>query len=126
MCAKKKPTCSPPQQCLNVPDSLREKFNLLGETKGIVDKLPEKHLATLLNHFKALSDRNRLKIFGMITIIPSCACMLKEATGLSDSRLSYHIGILKETGLILGTKEKNWIIYSLTKEGKELASLLEF
>ncbi|MCK5642373.1 MAG: winged helix-turn-helix transcriptional regulator, partial [Gammaproteobacteria bacterium] len=51
---------------------------------------------------------------------PSCACMLKEVTGLPDSRLSYHLTNLKKAGLISGDKEKNWIIYSLTDRGEQI------
>jgi ArsR family transcriptional regulator, arsenate/arsenite/antimonite-responsive transcriptional repressor len=125
MSQEKSPRCCPKKDTINVPDSLKNQFNQMGTTTGIVSRLPQEHLETLLRSFKALSDRSRLKIFGMLTVIPSCACMLKEATGLSDSRLSYHISILREAGLIHGKKEKNWIIYSLTVEGGELATLLK-
>jgi ArsR family transcriptional regulator len=39
---------------------------------------------------------------------------------ISDSKLSYHLSILSESGIIKGTREKNWIIYSATEEGKQM------
>jgi ArsR family transcriptional regulator len=37
----------------------------------------------------------------------------------AGSKLSYHLNILKESGLIEGKYHGNWIIYSLTDTGRE-------
>jgi ArsR family transcriptional regulator len=39
---------------------------------------------------------------------------------LAGSKLSYHLNILKESGLIEGKYHGNWIIYSLTVSGKKM------
>lgn len=36
---------------------------------------------------------------------------------IADSKLSYHLTILKESGLISGEYHGNWIIYSITPDG---------
>ena len=73
--------------------------------------------------FQALSEPLRLKIVLAIAEQPMCVCMLKDLIDpkLADSRLSYHINILKDTGLIKGTRNQSWIIYEATKSGKEAA-----
>jgi ArsR family transcriptional regulator, arsenate/arsenite/antimonite-responsive transcriptional repressor len=38
---------------------------------------------------------------------------------MADSKISYYLNIMKETGLIEGQTKKNWIIYRLTAEGEK-------
>jgi ArsR family transcriptional regulator len=40
---------------------------------------------------------------------------------IANSKLSYHLNILKEAGLIEGEYHGNWLIYSLTVTGKSFA-----
>jgi ArsR family transcriptional regulator len=44
---------------------------------------------------------------------------------LSGSKLSYHLNILKENGLIEGENDGNWIIYSITERGRRLLQCTE-
>ena len=46
-------------------------------------------------------------------------CVIREVVNLSYSKLSYHLSIPKNANLIVGKKEKNYIIYSLTKLGEK-------
>lgn len=67
--------------------------------------------------FKALSDQLRLKIMyelnqkGQI-----CVCELSEMTGLSQSKLSYHLKILLDVKLIAREKIGTWHYYRLNEE----------
>ena len=45
-----------------------------------------------------------------------CVCDIMKLTKLSQSRISYHIKILKEAGLISDRQEGRWVYYSLKKE----------
>lgn len=45
-------------------------------------------------------------------------CVIKEVLSIADSKLSYHLSVLKEAGLIVGEAQENWIIYRLTDEGR--------
>ena len=45
-----------------------------------------------------------------------CVCDIMKLTNLSQSRISYHIKILKEAGLISDRQEGRWVYYSLNKE----------
>ena len=49
---------------------------------------------------------------------PLCVCVIKQCIRIADSKLSYHLSILKETGFIEGQTRKNWIIYRLTDSGR--------
>jgi len=68
--------------------------------------------------YNALSDPIRLKIIALLAKQPLCVCLMKEVIPIPDSKISYHISILKEAGLIVGKQEGNWIIYSLTPSGR--------
>ncbi len=67
----------------------------------------------------ALSDPVRLRILHLVGNQPLCVCVIKACIGIADSKLSYHLAILKRAGLITGAQQGNWIIYSITDEGRE-------
>lgn len=72
---------------------------------------------------RALADPLRLKILAMLAIQPLCVCVIKAVLGIADSKLSYHLSVLKKTGLITGEAQGNWIIYSLTEMGRRVWTL---
>jgi ArsR family transcriptional regulator, arsenate/arsenite/antimonite-responsive transcriptional repressor len=76
--------------------------------------------------FKALSDKNRLRIIKMLQVKPLCVCEITEILGLAASTVSTHLSILKNAGFIKDYKEGKWINYSINKENKEpeIASLI--
>jgi ArsR family transcriptional regulator len=78
----------------------------------------ESSLGERVRIHKALADPLRLKILSLLSSQPLCVCVIKHCLRIADSRLSYHLGILKEAGLIEGRHEKNWLIYSLTDVGR--------
>jgi ArsR family transcriptional regulator len=59
-----------------------------------------------------------MEILHLLRVQPLCVCVIKQCVQMADSKLSYHLNILKETGLIEGQTRKNWIIYHLTDTGK--------
>jgi len=70
---------------------------------------------------RALGDPLRLKILMMLSVQPLCVCIVKAVLGIADSKLSYHLGVLKKANLITGEAQGNWIIYRLTTEGEAWA-----
>lgn len=66
----------------------------------------------------ALSDPLRLTILHLLKRQHLCVCVINRFIRIGGSKLSYHLGILKESGLIEGHYEGNWIIYSITGEGR--------
>jgi ArsR family transcriptional regulator len=63
--------------------------------------------------FHALSDETRLGIVAMLRGGERCVCDLQEAFATGQSRLSYHLRVLKDAGLVNDRKEGRWSYYSL-------------
>lgn len=60
----------------------------------------------------AMADPFRLRILESLSLSDMCPCLLKEITGLTDSKLSYHLRILENAGLVRSRRSGNWRIYS--------------
>ncbi len=63
--------------------------------------------------FKALSDRNRLKVMCALEQGRLCACQITELLGLAPSTVSRHMEILEHAGLIESFKQQRWVYYEL-------------
>ncbi|MCS6950444.1 MAG: metalloregulator ArsR/SmtB family transcription factor [Armatimonadota bacterium] len=66
--------------------------------------------------FKAMADRNRLRILAALQGGPLCVCQLMGVLGLSQSTVSKHLAILKEAGLLLEEQRGKRTYYSLSEE----------
>jgi ArsR family transcriptional regulator len=71
--------------------------------------------------YHALSDPVRITILHLLAVQPLCVCVIKECIGIADSKLSYHLNIMKKADLIAGKQDGNWIIYRLKDLGKKYA-----
>lgn len=63
------------------------------------------------NIFKALSDPDRIKILQIIKYEKKNVGDILKHFDFSGATLSYHLNILKKSGLIRESKEKNFIYY---------------
>lgn len=77
-----------------------------------------------LNLFRALSDETRLRIMVLLSRKELCVCQLEWALGLSQAKVSRHLVVLKNAGLIQNRREGLWIFYSLTKPQNELERVI--
>src|SRR5918912_3344885 len=66
--------------------------------------------------FHALSDETRLAIMEMLRGGERCVCELQDELGAAQSRLSFHLRVLKEAGLVTDRKEGRWSYYSIVPE----------
>jgi ArsR family transcriptional regulator len=66
--------------------------------------------------FHALSDETRLEIIDMLRGGERCVCELQDALDAAQSRLSFHLRVLKDAGLVTDRKEGRWVHYSLISE----------
>ena len=64
----------------------------------------------------SFSDPFRLEIIDLMMDGEVCVCDIMKLTKLSQSRISYHIKILKEAGLISDRQEGRWVYYKLDLE----------
>lgn len=72
--------------------------------------------------YKAFCDENRLKIIDLLSKGEQCACALKDAIGIAQSSLSYHMKILCESGIVYARHDGKWTRYTLNNEGIQYAS----
>ena len=67
----------------------------------------------LLTVFKALSDETRLKVIKLLEHGELCVCDITAALDMSQSKTSFHLGVLKNAGLLKNRKEGKWMHYAL-------------
>jgi ArsR family transcriptional regulator len=72
-------------------------------------------LRELIGIFKALADRNRLRIIKMLQKRPLCVCEIREVLGISQPAVSRHLNILKNAGLVEIEKDGIWTNCRLSK-----------
>jgi ArsR family transcriptional regulator, arsenate/arsenite/antimonite-responsive transcriptional repressor len=67
------------------------------------------------NIFKALSDKNRLRILKMLQIKPLCVCEITEVLQLAASTVSQHLSLLKKEGFIIEERDGKWVNYLINQ-----------
>ena len=65
---------------------------------------------------KGLSDPIRLKVIEQLGAGERCVCDLTTDLHLSQSRLSFHLKVLREAGLISDRQSGRWVYYRLRPE----------
>jgi ArsR family transcriptional regulator len=70
--------------------------------------------ATVLFH--ALSDETRLAVLDMLREGERCVCDLQGALDAAQSRLSFHLRVLRDAGLVSDRKEGRWSYYRLNHD----------
>jgi ArsR family transcriptional regulator, arsenate/arsenite/antimonite-responsive transcriptional repressor len=63
--------------------------------------------------FKALSDETRLRILKLLEGGELCVCHVVAAFNMSQSKVSFHLGVLKTAGLLKDRKEGKWMHYRI-------------
>ena len=70
-------------------------------------------LSRAVHLFHALSDETRLEIIDRLKDGEQCVCDLMDALKSAQSRLSFHLKVLKDARLIEDRREGRWMYYSL-------------
>ena len=105
---------------MELPEKIREDLEQLGGFDALAKNIPPLEvLEEKSKTYHALSDPLRLTILYLIKDQPLCVCVINRFMHLAGSKLSYHLTILKDNGLIEGEYDGNWIIYSLTERGRK-------
>lgn len=74
-----------------------------------------KHMQHPVQLFKILSDETRLAIVMLLRESGElCVCDLCGATGQSQPKISRHMAILRESGLVIDRRAGKWIHYRLS------------
>jgi ArsR family transcriptional regulator len=75
--------------------------------------------------FYALGDEIRLEVLGLLRGGERCVCELTAHLALAQSRLSFHLKVLKDAGLVSHRREGRWSYYALDAEAvRELEAFL--
>jgi ArsR family transcriptional regulator, arsenate/arsenite/antimonite-responsive transcriptional repressor len=81
-----------------------------GKYNGLVK---DKRLDALETVFKALADRTRLRILGLLAAGEVCVCDIHESLGLPQPTTSRHLAYLRRAGLVATRKQGLWVHYRL-------------
>ena len=68
----------------------------------------------LITSLKAAADPIRLRILLLLSVEEACVCELMEVFRMPQSKLSHHLIILRDAGLLHDTRRGKWNYYRLT------------
>lgn len=66
--------------------------------------------------FHALSDATRVAILEMLRGGERCVCELQDELDAAQSRLSFHLRVLRDAGLVADRKEGRWSYYRVVPD----------
>jgi ArsR family transcriptional regulator len=66
--------------------------------------------------FHALSDETRVEVIRMLRSGEKCVCELQDHLDAAQSRLSFHLKVLKDAGLVTDRREGRWAYYTINDE----------
>lgn len=66
--------------------------------------------------FKALGESTRIKIVKLLSIKPMYVCELESVLEMSQPRISQHLRILKQAGLVTMQKEGQRAVYAISED----------
>ena len=72
----------------------------------------------LADHFQALADPTRLRILALLRIMELSVGELAQILGQSQPRVSRHLKILSDAGVLERRKEGSWVFLTLTDAGR--------
>ncbi len=81
-------------------------------------------MSAIVTTFKALADDTRLRVLKLLGRGELCVCEIAAALGMEQPRLSFHLRILKEAGLVQVRRQERWILYRLSEEDMFVRFLL--
>jgi len=85
----------------------------------MVDSRTPEQLVAAAALLSAVADPIRIQLLERLASNPSCVCDLQPEPGIPGNLLSYHLKVLREAGLIQGTRRGRWIDYALTEGALE-------
>jgi len=66
--------------------------------------------------FKACSDVTRLRILFLLAGRELCVCELTAVLDMAQGKVSRHLAILKQTGLVADRREGLWVYYEVVHQ----------
>lgn len=78
-----------------------------------MQKAPSFPSTLIISGFHALADPLRVQVLDLLRDQELCVCDLCVALNVTQSKLSFHLKVLKEAKLVQARPEGRWIYYSL-------------
>ena len=76
--------------------------------------------------FKVLADPIRLRLAVLLALQgETCVCMLAQALGERDFKVSRHLGVMRAAGIVEARREGTWMHYSLAAPRHRLENCLQ-
>ncbi len=69
----------------------------------------------VLKVLKALSDETRLRILILVSQEELCVCEVMQTLGMGQSRISRHLNILRDAGLVQARRQGTWMFHRLAE-----------
>ena len=66
---------------------------------------------------KAAGDASRLRILKCLQVRSCRVCELVQATGMAQPRVSRHLKVLRDAGLVTAGRDTQWVEYCLAEAG---------
>ncbi len=82
-------------------------------TAPTTTRIPARRLQRAGKLFHALSDPTRLQILDCLASGECCVCEMTDALDVAQSRLSFHLKVLKDAGFLRGRREGRWMYYTV-------------
>jgi len=70
-------------------------------------------LSSTVSFFKAISDKNRLRIVCFLKDGEKCVCEIVEFLELSQNLVSHHLKVLREQNILYSRKDGVMVFYSI-------------
>lgn len=83
------------------------------ESTVIEQSLDEDRAVAVL---QAIADPVRWRVLSQLSRCKQCVCDLQAEVDVAPNLLSYHLKVLREAGLIIGTRRGRWIDYTLSDD----------
>jgi ArsR family transcriptional regulator len=77
--------------------------------------LPDESVTLL----QAVADPVRWTVLHRLADRPSCVCDIQEHVPIAANLLSYHLKVLRDTGLVTATRRGRWIDYALAPDAHD-------
>ncbi|HVZ48805.1 MAG TPA: metalloregulator ArsR/SmtB family transcription factor [Gemmatimonadaceae bacterium] len=81
-----------------------------------VARATTRNLDRAVTLFHALSDATRLAIVDMLGDGERCVCELQDELDAAQSRLSFHLKVLKDAGIVSDRRDGRWAYYRLVPD----------
>jgi len=81
-------------------------------------------LDAAMDIFEALSDERRVLVMRLLGESELCVCDLVAMFDIEYSKLSYHLKVLKEAGLVTADRDGNYVTYRPTECGEDVVDVI--